>query len=45
MSERRQEQRAEEAARLQAEEAVRATETDDTFVDADEGLEAEEERG
>ena len=45
MSARRREREAAESARLQAAEAVRATETDDTFVDADEDLEAEEERG
>jgi hypothetical protein len=44
MSSRRREREAAEAASLQAEEAVRATETDDDFVDADEDVEADEER-
>lgn len=44
MSKHRREQEASEAAGAEAEAAIRATETDDSFVDADEDLEADEER-
>ena len=45
MARHRREQEASDAAEEGALAAVRATESDDSFVDTDEDLEAEEERG
>ncbi|MDR6971853.1 hypothetical protein [Leifsonia shinshuensis] len=44
MTKHRREREAEALESEEAEAAIRATETDDTFVDADEALEADEER-
>jgi hypothetical protein len=44
MAKHRREQEASDAAEAEARAAVRATESDDSFVDADEELEADEER-